>query len=146
MHGLHDSATTLRVAGHGIKSHEAARDSAAARAQTVWARPQTSLPTSRTRLRRNRLHISQANCPCRKRRGGRGTTGDQQLAALGLCLPQDVRARLLHRLVRSGHQETAFNLQKPLPQATIDRLAPARSSESRPAVPYNCVPSSTTEL
>ena len=52
MHGQHDSATTPQAARHRIKSLEAAGDSAAARAQTVWARPLTSLPTSRTRWRR----------------------------------------------------------------------------------------------
>ena len=35
MHGPHDSATTPRAAGGGIKSLEASGDLAAARAQTV---------------------------------------------------------------------------------------------------------------
>jgi len=52
MHGPHDSATTPRAAGHRIKSLEASGDSAAARAQTVWARRDPPSPTSRTRRRR----------------------------------------------------------------------------------------------
>jgi len=73
MHGPHHSATTPQVAGHRIKSLEAAGGSAAARAQTVWARLQTSLPTSRTRSGLRRLHISPADCSCRKRHRVRGT-------------------------------------------------------------------------
>jgi hypothetical protein len=99
MHGPHDSAATTQAAGHRIKSFEPPKDSAAARAQTVWARHQTSLPTSRTRWRRNRLHISQADCPCRKRQRRRGTAAINGPRSTGSPPRMMMTARPLHRVV-----------------------------------------------
>jgi len=64
------SATPPQAAGHRIEALEAATDLAAARAQTVWVSPQTSLPSSRTRWRWSWLHNTQADCSCGK--GQRG--------------------------------------------------------------------------
>ena len=99
MHGPHDSAATTQAAGHRIKSFEPPKDSAAARAQTVWARHQTSLPTSMTRWRRNRLHISQADCPCRKRQRRRGTLAINGPRPTGSPPRMTMTARPLHRVV-----------------------------------------------
>jgi hypothetical protein len=103
MHGPHDSAATTQAAGHRIKSFEPPKDSAAARAQTVWARHQTSLPTSMTRWRRNRLHISQADCPCRKRQRRRGTAKIKGSRPTGSPPRTTMPASPLHRVVRCLH-------------------------------------------
>ena len=106
MHGPHDRAATPRAAGNRIKSLEAAGDSAAARAQTVWARPQTSLPISRTRWSRNRLHISQANCPCRKRQRGLRTAKIKGSRPIGQKSATTMPASPLHRVVRRWEHAT----------------------------------------
>ena len=69
--GIESSATagasTPQVAGHRINPLEAPRDLAAARAQTVWADPQTPSTIPRSRRRSRRLHIAKADYSCRKR-------------------------------------------------------------------------------
>jgi len=43
-----------------------------------------------------------------RRNGDNQNAGDQQLATMGLSTPQDVRARLLHRLVLSSVRREQF--------------------------------------
>jgi hypothetical protein len=101
--GIESSATagtaTPQVAGHRINPLEGSRDSAAARAQTVWGRHESPSPNPRTRWRSRRLHISQADYPCRKRQSRLRTAAINGPRPTGSPPRMTMTARPLHRVV-----------------------------------------------